>query len=196
MGAVSDRGLAGLVPARNRDQRGRNQLSLRRQRRPLRAERGALHHAARAHARPRVHRAARPVALFVVGAVAHELAPHGWNDIDLAARWRNHGPTFAGGHLAGTDNIGRDVLVRTLWGLHYTEQTALVGALLATLLGVTVGGLAGMTESTSSGIGRFNLLALGWWVWTTPAIVLVAILVSTNLVGDGLDAALNPRRPR
>jgi len=268
------------------------------------------------------------VSLFVVGGLAHELAPHGWNDIDLDARWRNHAPTFAGGHLAGTDNIGRDVLVRTLWGLHYTEQTALVGALLATVLGVAVGGLAGMyrgwigtslmrladivtgfpvivlmiaafvflqpvtvwtativfslymwtfvarvvrarvaslgadefvqaaralgasdrhiffrhllpnaagtvivaatslvgqivlveatieffgfgvaslvrptlgnliAEATSSGIGRFNFLALGWWVWTSPAVFLVAILVCTNLVGDGLDAALNPRRAR
>ena len=65
-----------------------------------------------------------------------------------ASTWISAGttihPTFADGHLFGTDNIGRDVLVRTLWGLHYTEQTALVGALIATVLGVAAGGLAGL----------------------------------------------------
>jgi peptide/nickel transport system permease protein len=264
--------------------------------------------------------------VFVFGALAHELAPRGWNAIDLSARWRNHPPTFAGGHLLGTDNIGRDTLVRTLWGLHYTEQTALLGALVAAVLGVAAGSLAGLyggwldlvlmrfadlvtaipvivlmmiafvflepvtiweatlvfagymwtfvarvvrariaslapeefvqaaralgasdarilsrhllpnaagavivaatalvgqivlveatieffgfgvnslirptlgnliSETTSSGIGVYNVLNLGWWVWTPPAVVLVVVLACTNLVGDGLDEALNPRR--
>ena len=58
----------------------------------------------------------------------------------------------------------------------------------------TLGNL--IAESTSSVIGRYNVLGLGWWAWTSPAAVLVAILVCTNLVGDGLDAALNLRRRR
>jgi peptide/nickel transport system permease protein len=33
---------------------------------------------------------------------------------------------------------------------------------------------------------------LGWWTWFFPGLVLVAILVCLNLVGDALDAALNP----
>jgi peptide/nickel transport system permease protein len=266
--------------------------------------------------------------LFAAGAFAHELAPQRWNDIDLAARWSNHPPTRADGHLFGTDNLGRDVLVRTLWGLHFTEQTALVGALIATLIGLAVGALAGLyggwldtilmrvadlvtglpvivlmiaafaylepvtiweatfvfafsmwafvarvvrarivalvpeqfvqaayslgasdrrillrhllpnaagtivvaatslvgqiilieasaeffgfgvaslirptlgnliAESASSGIGAYSFLRLGWWVWTAPAFVLVTILVCVNLVGDGLDLALNPRTRR
>jgi peptide/nickel transport system permease protein len=32
----------------------------------------------------------------------------------------------------------------------------------------------------------------GWWVWVFPCAVLVLILVCVNLVGDALDAALNP----
>jgi peptide/nickel transport system permease protein len=39
-------------------------------------------------------------------------------------------------------HIGRDVLVRTLYAIHTSEQTALLGALLATLLGVVLGGYA------------------------------------------------------
>ena len=265
------------------------------------------------------------VGLFVAGALAPHIAPQGWNAINLSSRWANHPPILSGWHLLGTDNIGRDVLVRTLYGLHDTEGAALLGALLATVLGVFVGGAAGyyggwldlvlmrltdlltafpamvlmlaafvflapmsatkatlvfagymwtfvarvvrariaslsieefvqaaralgasdariffkhllpnaagtliasgtsligqvilleatveffgfgfssanrptlgnlIADATSSGIGAYNFLNLGWWVWAGPASVLVLILVCTNLVGDGLDAALNPR---
>jgi ABC-type dipeptide/oligopeptide/nickel transport system permease subunit len=266
--------------------------------------------------------------LFVIGLAAPQLVPQGWNDINLGPRWQNQAPTLAAEHVFGTDNIGRDVLVRTLWGLHYTEQTALVGALLATFLGVVAGGLAGyyggvldtvlmrfadlvtglpvivlmiavfvalqpvtvweatlafalsmwtfaarvvrariaalapeefvhaaralgasdrriffrhllpnaagtlvvtatsltgliilieatteffgfgvaslirptlgnlIAEATSSGIGGYSDLGLGWWVWTAPVTILVLLLVCVNLVGDGLDEAFNPRTPR
>ena len=263
------------------------------------------------------------------GALARQLAPQGFNSIDLADRWRNHAPILDGWHLLGTDNIGRDVLVRIVWAIHYSEQTAIVAAVLATLLGLVVGGFAGtrggwldaalmrfadlvtafpalmlmyaayllfflllnravtirdatilftaylwtvvarsvrasvaslrerefveaaralgaseariffrhllpnaagttivaatavvgqvlaleatveffglgvpsaiqptlgnmIGDATSTGIGPFNDLSLGWWTWGFPAITLVLILVCINLVGDGLDAALNP----
>jgi oligopeptide transport system permease protein len=83
------------------------------------------------------------VTVVVVGLLSQQLAPQHWNHIDLSPRWANHGPTVASHHWLGTDHIGRDVVARTLWGLHYTEQTALVGALAATLLGIAIGGLAG-----------------------------------------------------
>ena len=265
------------------------------------------------------------VVLLTAGGFAHVLAPQGWNAIDLSARWANHAPTISGWHLLGTDNIGRDVLVRTLYGIHDTELSALLGALIATLVGLTVGGIAGLhggwldvtlmriadlvtafpamvlmlaafafispvttttatlvfagymwtfvarvtrarfsalgaeefvmaaralgasdtriflrhllpnaagallvsatslvgqivlleatvefvgfgvssqvnptlgnliADATSSGIGAYNFLGLGWWVWAGPAIALVLILVCTNIAGDGLDTALNPR---
>ena len=265
------------------------------------------------------------VVLFAVGGLAHEIAPEGWNSIDLSSRWSNHAPTFAGHHFLGTDNIGRDVLVRTIWGLHDTEFVALVGAAVATVIGLLVGGIAGYrrgwvdlllmrlvdlvtafpvivlmlavftllepvttTEATVvfalsmwtfvarvvrarfiqlgheefveaaralgasdlriaarhllpnaagtlvvaatsmigqimlveatveffgfgvnslvrptlgnlsadaavSGIGHFNALGLGWWVWATPAAVLVLVLLCVNIVGDGLDRAFDPR---
>ncbi|HVA30185.1 MAG TPA: ABC transporter permease subunit, partial [Gaiellaceae bacterium] len=58
----------------------------------------------------------------------------------------------------------------------------------------TLGNL--IADSTAGGIGRFNVLGLGWWVWATPAVVLVLVLVCVNLVGDGLATALDPRAAR
>lgn len=264
------------------------------------------------------------LALLVAGALAPELAPEGWNWIHLGVRWQNHPPTLVRGYLFGTDDIGRSVLVRTLWGLHYSEQVAVVGAIVATLLGSVVGSASGyygglfdaavmrfadlvggfpvivlvliafaflqpvtlwratllfaialwppaarvvrtqvtglkpeefvqaaralgasdvrivarhllpntagtlvvtvtslvgqivlveataeffgfgidslvrptlgnlIAEATSTGIGAFNQVSLGWWVWAAPAAVLVVVLVCLNVVGDGLDHALNP----
>ena len=39
-------------------------------------------------------------------------------------------------------------------------------------------------------------LGLGWWTWFFPGLVLVLILVCVNLVGDALDAALDPAATR
>jgi peptide/nickel transport system permease protein len=266
------------------------------------------------------------VVVLVLGAFAHELAPHGWNSIDLSDRWRNHPPTVANGNFFGTDNLGRSMLVRTLWGLHFSEQVAVVGALLATTIGLLVGVLAGfyggvldavlmpfadlvggfpvivlmliafaffrpvtiweatlvfafslwvlvarvararvaslrsqefveaaralgasdlrilfrhilpnsagvvlvaftsligqiviidatveffgfgidsslkptlgnlIANATSTGIGVFNAVSLGWWAWGAPAFVLVLVLVSLGIAADGFEAALDPRR--
>jgi peptide/nickel transport system permease protein len=81
------------------------------------------------------------VALFVAGACANVLAPGGWTAIDLT---KTHvAPTFTGGHIFGTDWVGRDMLVRTLYGIRTTEEVALAAALLAAVVGVIVGALAG-----------------------------------------------------
>lgn len=80
--------------------------------------------------------------VFGVGAFVPHFAPLP-TLIDLSARWRNHPPTLNGWHLLGTDGIGRSVLSRTLYALHTSEQTALYGTLIATTIGVVVGGVAG-----------------------------------------------------
>lgn len=83
------------------------------------------------------------VALLVAGALAPQLAPQGPDSIDLSGLWRNHPPVLSGWHLLGTDNIGRDVIVRTLYGIHTSEQAALLAGLAATVIGLAVGAAAG-----------------------------------------------------
>jgi ABC-type dipeptide/oligopeptide/nickel transport system permease subunit len=110
-------------------------------------------------------------AIFVAGALAPTLAPQGWNAIDLAVRWRNHAPMLNGWHLFGTDNIGRDVLVRTLYGLHASEQGALFAALLATVLGASVGGIAGYRGGWTDAI----LMRVADLLGTFPALMLLLV---------------------
>jgi glutathione transport system permease protein len=80
------------------------------------------------------------VVVLVTGAFAHEIAPNGWNMIHLSPGAVHQAPSFA--HPFGTDQIGRDTFVRTMYGVHTTEEVALAGALLATILGVLAGAFA------------------------------------------------------
>jgi ABC-type dipeptide/oligopeptide/nickel transport system permease subunit len=63
--------------------------------------------------------------------------------VHLTDEWRNHPPTFSHWNLFGTDDIGENLLVRTLYGLHTSEITALTATAMASLVGVTLGSLAG-----------------------------------------------------
>ena len=51
---------------------------------------------------------------------------------------------FKDGFLLGTDELGRDVLSRTLYGLRLTLGLALIGACIGLLIGGTLGLLAGL----------------------------------------------------
>lgn len=81
------------------------------------------------------------VTIFLVGALAPHFVspplPH------LSDEWRNHPPTLRGWNLFGTDAIGVNMLVRTLYGLHASEMTALAATAMATVIGVALGSVAG-----------------------------------------------------
>jgi peptide/nickel transport system permease protein len=79
------------------------------------------------------------LALLAVGAAAPVLVGGGADEIDHAHV--KNAPSLA--HLYCTDNIGRDVLKRTVWGIRTSAEVALAAAGLATLVGVVAGVVAG-----------------------------------------------------
>jgi oligopeptide transport system permease protein len=52
-------------------------------------------------------------------------------------------PTFDEGHLFGTDDLGRDVFVRTLKGTQITFLVAIIATLVSLVIGVLYGAVAG-----------------------------------------------------
>ena len=54
---------------------------------------------------------------------------------------RLQSPSFA--HLFGTDNFGRDILSRVIWGARIDLQIAIIGVIFPFLIGTTVGTIAG-----------------------------------------------------
>jgi peptide/nickel transport system permease protein len=63
-----------------------------------------------------------------------------WKDQDLANALK--GPLY-GGHILGTDNLGRDLLARTTVGVGVSFLIAFVVTVVSLVLGVTVGLIAG-----------------------------------------------------
>ena len=84
--------------------------------------------------------------LLVLALLAPWIAPHDPTAQSLLARFRPPAG-FAGarpGHWLGTDELGRDILSRSLYGLRLTLMLAVLGATLGLVLGGTLGLLAGV----------------------------------------------------
>ncbi len=79
------------------------------------------------------------LAIFAVAAAAPVLAPHDPLALDVPARLRPPGP----GHPFGTDEFGRDILSRTLYGARLSLMVGVIVTLAATSAGIVVGLIAG-----------------------------------------------------
>jgi peptide/nickel transport system permease protein len=78
--------------------------------------------------------------LFVFcGVFAELLAPYGFNEISMLERLK--APSWK--HLFGTDNLGRDMFSRCLYGAQLSVIIGLTAAALATIISVLIGLLSG-----------------------------------------------------
>ncbi len=68
------------------------------------------------------------------------LAPYGFSKLNLAQRLL---PPGAEGHFLGTDNLGRDLLSRLLYGSRVSLAVGLFSVGISVLLGVPLGAIAG-----------------------------------------------------
>ncbi len=80
------------------------------------------------------------VVLFTaVALLAPVIAPHDPNAIDAIHRLEGPGVT----HLLGTDNLGRDMLSRIIWGSRWSLGTVFLATTMIMSIGVAVGVVAG-----------------------------------------------------
>ncbi len=118
------------------------------------------------------------VTLFVITVLcllAPVIAPEGLEMMDLVNS--NQGPSWH--HLFGTDDMGRDIFTRVLYGGRYSLSLGIAGALLSVIVGVVFGVYAGyFGKRTDSIIMRATDV-----LQAIPGI-LIAILIATVL-GSG-----------
>jgi len=69
------------------------------------------------------------------------LSPHDYFTMDLSGRLQP--PALEGGRLLGTDDLGRDLFVRTMSGARVTLLVAVVASLVSLVIGVAYGADAG-----------------------------------------------------
>ncbi len=116
-------------------------------------------------------------AIFLTGALAGVIAPHSYSQIDL--NYFFHAPTVKNAHYFGTDQLGRDYFSRVIYGIRTSEKVGLVVALLSSVIGLLVGGIAGYFGGWIDNI----LMRITDLVLTLPA--LPVLLTAAALLGQG-----------
>jgi oligopeptide transport system permease protein len=79
--------------------------------------------------------------VLVLAVVGPWLSPHEYQSTNFDAILRS--PGLAGMHWFGTDDLGRDLFVRTMLGIRITLLVAVVASLVSLVIGVTYGAIAG-----------------------------------------------------
>jgi peptide/nickel transport system permease protein len=120
------------------------------------------------------------VAWIVVAIFAPYIAPH-----DPLAQIYPPAQSPSGAHLFGTDELGRDVLSRVIYGSRISVPIALLLVTLAALIGGIMGGIAGYFRGLVDG-AAMRLVDL---VFAFPPIILAMVVAA--VLGRGLaNAAL------
>ncbi|MFH0879405.1 MAG: ABC transporter permease, partial [Lentisphaerota bacterium] len=121
------------------------------------------------------------MALFAEGAfrwyqARDQTPPYQAQHLELQYR----APSLAGGHIMGTDGLGRDVFQRLLQGTRIAFQVGIITSLIAIPIGVLLGCLAGYFG------GRTDDFIV--WIYSTFASIpgLLFILAIAMVVGKGL----------
>jgi peptide/nickel transport system permease protein len=120
------------------------------------------------------------LALLVLAAIGPWIAPYGFNDQDLKTRLLP--PSAA--HWFGTDELGRDILSRIIYGARITLQIAILVAIIAAPIGLIVGTTAGYLGGwTDTVLMRINDIFLSF-----PGLILALAFVAA--LGPGIRNAV------
>jgi peptide/nickel transport system permease protein len=112
------------------------------------------------------------LALVLAAIFAPVIAPYGPNEIDLFSIEAS--PSSE--HWLGTDDLGRDVLSRLIYGGRLSLWIGVSAALISTVVGVVVGAISGYYGGwLDSGLMRFVDLMLAF-----PSIFLLLIIFAVN----------------
>ena len=114
---------------------------------------------------------------------ADRVAPYGYDELDLDSIAQ--GPTLEGGHLFGTDLLGRDYLSRVIFGVQTSLWVAFFVAAVSTLIGTALGAVAGYYG------GRIDNLLMRFTdlILTLPG--LAVLLVAAAYLGQS-DSPIGP----
>jgi peptide/nickel transport system permease protein len=79
------------------------------------------------------------LAVFLIALLAPYISPYPYDKQDYSATFANPG----GAHLLGTDQLGRDILSRLLYGASQSLQLSIVSTAVAAIIGIAIGAIAG-----------------------------------------------------
>ncbi|MBN1188491.1 MAG: ABC transporter permease [Dehalococcoidales bacterium] len=114
--------------------------------------------------------------LFLIGILANVIAPYGYNEMMLGERLSAPSAT----HILGTDNMGRDMLSRIIFGARISMIVGLAGAAISAVVGFIVGGISGYFG------GKFDMFFQRFVdaVMCFPSLILYLTIMA--IIGQGL----------
>ena len=115
------------------------------------------------------------VVFILLALLAPVLTPYGLEEMDLMAR---RSPPSAK-HLLGTDELGRDVLTRLLYG----ARVSLAVGIIPTIVSMVIGAFIGMISGYVGGMVDTVLMRLADVVLSFPSLLLAMVILYT--LGDG-----------
>jgi len=114
--------------------------------------------------------------LLIIGIFANFLAPYGYNEFIRGSFLKP--PTIQ--HIMGTDNVGRDILSRIIYGARVSMIVGLSAASIDVVVGVVIGAISGYIG------GKFDLVVQRFVdaIMCFPALMLLIVIMS--LIGSGM----------
>ena len=106
---------------------------------------------------------------FICALFAPLLAPHGESEI-VAGVWEPMGDTY----LLGTDNLGRDLLSRVIYG----ARTTLFVALAATVISFSLGIILSFTAAVSRGLIDMGLSRFNDLMMSIPTLIFALVVLA------------------
>jgi ABC-type dipeptide/oligopeptide/nickel transport system permease subunit len=120
------------------------------------------------------------ITVALVATLAPLISPYSPYDADNAMRFA---PPGTPGHILGTDQQGRDMLARLVWGGRVSLVIGIVPTLLATALGLILGMVAGAVR----GVGDQLIMRVLDVVFAFPLVLLAIALSGTLTPGVGTE---------
>jgi peptide/nickel transport system permease protein len=114
--------------------------------------------------------------MLLTGILANFIAPYGYNDMDLKERLSPPSTT----HLMGTDNMGRDMFSRIIYGARISMIVGLSGAAISAIVAFFVGGISGYFGGTFDMLLQRVVDA----VQCFPSLILYLVILA--IIGQGL----------
>jgi oligopeptide transport system permease protein len=131
------------------------------------------------------------ILLFLLAIFGPYLTPYSYRQGDTDLIRQMHGPANPGqgGHLFGTDNLGRDLLSRLMDGARISMTVAIVVQIVTIGIGIPIGALAGWFG------GRVDnfLMRITDVVYAFPDllfIILLSVVFKDTVFGDAVDGLL------
>lgn len=118
------------------------------------------------------------IILFILLAIfGPYFSPYSYDQQNLAIA--NQSPSMQ--HIFGTDNLGRDIFVRVLYGARISLSIGIVASLLNLFIGVLYGGISGFVGGKTDRI-MMNIVDILYSVPTLLYVILLMVVLKPGLI--------------